>query len=1230
MNVKKESKPYLKRKSGTIIMVSIMLLGLLSFVGGGSNEGQEWVPSSTDYISEEQPLIRMKASDNNGLLVDFEIPGMITTKVIENGTHYQKIEIPNEGLMSEVGKPQLPVIRRYLEVPNDVHLSVNIEHSEFTDLSGYEIYPAQEPIVSMVTNETPEFAIDSSLYSKDDYYPSDNAFVEKPVVFRGHRIVSLDVYPVQYNPVLKRIKLYSKIEVRIDYDQPAQIEEIEKRLISEPFEKICKAFILNYKAPKGLLPAPTRNKDGTYVDYLIITNDTFLQEITPLKDWKLKKGLSTKVVSTREISINNVTAADIKDYIQDAYDNWARPPTYVLLVGDSEFIPANYVTPHPYSAHGGNLTPTDLYYGTVDGTTSAGADDIFADIFVGRLSVDTPAQTTTIVNKILDYERNPSTNANYYANISLCAYFQDNDANDTEDIHAYVSTSTDIYNYVNNLYNVERIYSTNAANPDEFYNKTKLPNDLLIANGFLWNGNTADIRDAINNGLFLINHNDHGASRNLGGGIDGWDQPRYTTVDVPFLKNIDKLPVVFSINCMTGWFDGETDEHPTRNFESFCEEILRHPDGGAVAAIGSTRVSYTLLEFDIDKGLFDAIWPDFDPSMTTGAIYELGPAMTYSKVYMAKNWGIAGIALTQAEQYNLFGDPEMSIWTRQPTPLTVSHPATIGSGSGQEFAVKVTDNLGPVANAKVCILNYNDVYEVGYTDPDGLIIFDVSTSSPAYMNITVTKHNRRPYEGKIEVTSAGAHISVSPNVGPEGISFTITGSDFDGTEEIDIDFGDESLETVAASVGSFSKVYTVPDVSIGHTNVIAIGQNSSRAAVDVFRMLPDQPLPDPYLYCQWDESTWDLNPGGGNPVWNNPSIQLYEGGTAVSSGDLVIGSTYTIKATVHNSGTVSADGTEVTFKWAKWGAGQKTWHLIGTDTINVPASPGTMDAEVLWSPPTTGHVCLVAEIHHTLDSDLDNNLGQENTDVAPISSPGVVTFPLHNPTNDTVLVYLEVTQSGGGTGQRNYWGSRLSREIPQILGPGEEQIVTFTIEAPDGIKSGESRVFTVTARIGDEVIGGVDYRIVKDRPPELTEPTVSPDPVNAGGMATFTMKYTDADNDPPQDGYPKLAVFHNEEAINGSPFATSAVDPGDTNYADGKSYSSDVALNETSGNYTYFFYAYDSKSVMGNGSATEIQDGPLISEIADGKKEEDSPFIPMGVILASVIMIAIVHRRMKR
>ena len=1004
--------------------------------------GTYWIPFIPDSEPGSLSEIKLKSSDTMGIMVDSDIPGMYSTNVSINNTLYQKLNIPNEGLTTEIGKPEVPVIRRYLEIPYDVDLSVEIFYSDYTELNGYNVMPVQELIPLTKTKEILEIVEDNEAYSDDEFYPPYNALISEPFILRGHRILQLDLYPVQFNAATKQLRGYNKIEVKANYNFPAQIESIEERLASEPFEELLEAFVLNYKSPdeyETRRDSPPDLRSGA--DYLIITDDTFVTQVQPLADWKQKKGYITKLVKKSDIP-GSGSANDITTYLQDAYNTWNPPPTYVLFVGDvkldggADGIPTHYGL-DSYWIDDGRIG-TDLNYSRLDGT------DYFPDIFIGRLPVNTTANASTVINKILTYEKNP----NWVGHGLICS--------STEFSHAGCNT-------IVNLLTVK-------GYPNTFVEVTPGSNGAA----------TQQIKNTINSGCFVVSHYDHGDSLNgPWGSIEGWCDPRFTTTNVSQLTNGDKLPIMFSMNCRSGWFDGETDEDstdPSGGVDCLGERWLKANNKGGVGFIGSSRVAFDGYTSSMHLGFYDSIWPDFLP-ITQNAMYKLGQILTYGKINMVLDYGYSSSTTkVQLEEFHLFGDPEMSIITSLPQSLTVEHPTSIGSGGSQRFVVKVTDGTNPLPHALVCLQKGTEVHTSGYTDGNGYILFDVTPSTGGTLYITATKHNYLPHEGSILVTSGGAAVTVFPISGSAGDTITVTGSSFMNGETVDISLGGFPVGSTIAPGGIFITTVPVPppsSVPVGPANFIAEGLTSARVGAADFYVLAAQP--DPYIYSQWDSSTWHI--AGGVKTWDNPDIILYDmtTGNPVPSNDLKLGTPYFLNATIHNDVTDPATGTQVTFSWAKWGS-TPTFTPINTTTVDVPG-PGTVVASVNWTPIVVGHCCLRVQVSHPSDVNPNNNLGQENTDVYPISSPGEIPFEITNPRNTSVLVCLEVTQRG----ERNdvIWAAQIERPYPQILDPEETQTAKLIVDAPEDVEVGETRTFTVTATIDEELVGGVEIRVVK-------------------------------------------------------------------------------------------------------------------------------------------------------
>lgn len=119
--------------------------------------------------------------------------------------------------------------------------------------------------------------VDDDIYGKDRFFPSVATPVEQPdrPVMRGHRLLFLKLHPIQFNPVTRELKVYSRLEVRLKYNKPAQSKRIAKRLQSPVFEAMLGNLITNYLPLDRMASEGSDPKLRTGADCLIITDPAF-------------------------------------------------------------------------------------------------------------------------------------------------------------------------------------------------------------------------------------------------------------------------------------------------------------------------------------------------------------------------------------------------------------------------------------------------------------------------------------------------------------------------------------------------------------------------------------------------------------------------------------------------------------------------------------------------------------------------------------------------------------------------------------------------------------------------------------------------------------------------------------------------------------------------------------------------------------------------------------------
>jgi hypothetical protein len=697
--IKKGVIAYMKGKKINMI-VGILLISLIVPTLNANVQAQQ-EPNQNDMLS-------FHYINDNELLITFHLPELIETHIKTSIGSFLQFTIPNAGFIGAIGAPQLPAITKMVAVPTQQYslevINAHLKETRYVE----KIYPMQNPQSDDETSQENTFVYNLSAYQQDTLLPGDTIDIVNNGNIRDIPFIKVQFLPLQYNPSQGIAMIYDTIVIKLTFSPTASVT-VEPNFTQKEFYPYYENVFTNWQEFEENTRFQQQNGiKETGCDYLIITHQNYYTQAQQLAEWKHQTGYMTKTINVSEIG---TTYQQIRQFLITAYSSWTPRPSYVVLLGDAEYIPTTYI----------NGVPTDLWYAAVDGS------DYYPDLFIGRIPADSANQAAVMIQKIITYEQTPPTLPSFYNNFVAAAYFQDDNTNGYED-RRFVLTSEEIRDYLlSQGYNGERIYCTDSyVNPthynnDYYANGEPLPSELLRP-GFAWDGDAADISTAINNGIFILNHRDHGME-------SGWGDPYFTTNDFNSFSNGELLPVVFSINCLTGKFD---------TTECFCEELLRKQDGGAVAVYGATDVSYSGYNDYLCRGFYDAIWPAFDPEIGNNiSLYHLGEILNYGKAFMADTWGDPwGYEEYEFELFHIFGDPSLDLYTSLPQTLQVTYTPS------DMIQITVLGNGSAVEGAHVCLRQENGFYRAGYTDENGDIEFNTTGATiDQAISCVATAHN---------------------------------------------------------------------------------------------------------------------------------------------------------------------------------------------------------------------------------------------------------------------------------------------------------------------------------------------------------------------------------------------------------------------------------------------------------------------------------------------------------
>jgi hypothetical protein len=664
---------------------------------------QVWVP----FMSGAQgapPVIKVVESNTSRTIVHITIPGMYVTDTVIDGTTYQILQIPGYGTMNDIGAPQVPVVRELVAIPPIADAGVAIQPSASLFLDDFMVFPCQQPVPY---GQPPEpFYLDTLVYTTNALYPDLIVERNDPAILRDMRIINLSSYPVSFNPIKQRLKVIYDYEVTITYHGINNINSLPHGYpthVDSMFAAMYEDLVINYE---WLGIASERS---TSCDYLIITATEFYDDLADLVFWKHKKGCAVQVATPMDIVNRNYflqsDTSDILNYIFEAFDlGSSDKECYLLFVGNEDAVPM-YIL-YPYGLGGDEKIWSDHWYACQLG------DDNYADIAVGRLSVTSDEQVSTIIDKIFAYERYPASD--WAMNQALMvSHYADGTADFPDTTDKIIANSLEPVGF-------------------SYYDAD---------GGSGWTN--ADIEDCIENGgsekhgVGIVSYFGHGQETFW----SDWNTSAedFTTTDVFNLHNQDCYSIVYNCCCLNGAV--QNSELPV-----MVEAWLRDVDGGGAGALGASQMTWLLHTYPnhFPMDLFQAPF--------NFGIRKIGWVVNYAKDReMDEEPGPLSRSLQNARMYNWFGDPELSIWTcpGECPSMTANHPANIGTGP-QMFTVTVTNPLtGPVPGALVCLLKSEDpeLWQKQSTNLSGQAVFLINPGFGGILYVTVIKDNFIPYEG---------------------------------------------------------------------------------------------------------------------------------------------------------------------------------------------------------------------------------------------------------------------------------------------------------------------------------------------------------------------------------------------------------------------------------------------------------------------------------------------------
>ena len=789
-------------------------------------------------------------SDMTSLKASFSFSGIEVQELQSERGVFSTLTMPHTVVGGHEGEPQIPVVNQLIAVPVGAMPSIRVTSYSTTDynLKDYGIHTLSPRQPDAWKDENPEsrpFVYNEAAYQIQGLRSEPMARVEVEGVMRGVRVGQMSIEPVSYDPVSNTIRVFNDIEVEVSFEgaDARATDELLVKTYSPYFTDIYdqlfngRALRDVYDEHPDLWNAP--------VKMLVIANRMFEQCIQDWVAWKTLKGIYVDVNYTDVIG---ATAEEIQSFIRDKYAQDA--PTFLMIMGDQDQVA-------PSGIGSKTACVTDLLYSSVD-------DDQFPDMFHSRLSAETTAQMTAMLNKGMEYEQYTMPDPSYLNNVLFVAGY-DNTGWDLTVGRPTVWYATNYY------YNAEHGF----ANVNEFSH-----------------GSFDNCYTYLNMGVGFANYTAHGTE-------SSWMNPEFTVDDVNNLTNEHKYFLAMGNCCKTGNWGFET--------PCFGEAMTRAENKGAYAYIGScpsttwyndyyfgvgatTHADGTMPTYEeTTMGCYDAIWRD-DAYHTVCAILYSGNLA--GNAARALGYAVHCNPLYYWQAYHVLGDGSIMPYRVKPTANNVSHLDILPIGID-------TYEVDAIPGSYVAISKDGVLLGTALVGESGRAYVPI-TPVPTACNVTicVTAPQRIPY-----IVTVPASIVEGPYISAD--SFTPTSAHVGDYTDLSVNFKNVGTET---TVGTTTVTLTSEDPNVVIDNgVNSFGALDAAAITTVsgfrFHIVPgvaDDAIATIHYAASNGDKTWE----GNIVIHANEAVLAYQ--NLHWDGVFVPGETVTLTAKFKNRGHYQA------------------------------------------------------------------------------------------------------------------------------------------------------------------------------------------------------------------------------------------------------------------------------------------------------------------------------------
>ncbi len=559
--------------------------------------------------------------------------------------------------------------------------------------------------------ETTTMNVSPTIALQENTPGQPTAIIGSVGILSGVRVAPLTVKPITYTNNGSTCEVITSATISIEIDDQTGVNPVTtpRTSFSRPWRQVFEATLTNWE----YIPNIHVNSES---HLLMIVPNFYVSVLNDYVRWKEQRGIKVTIVPENSIG-SNPNADDIQNRIISEVASSSPRIDYVILVGDETQLAVSMLaTTDPPTRFSGashpELSPytNEGYFSDIEGS------DTFPDLFIGRWSVNSPAEVVNLASKEILHERD--TFAADSLRFERAVVAADNTELSQRQTVRYVAYE-------------------------------------LLAHGFseidsVWSGSGAQpMIDAVDQGQTFVNYR--------GSGWDfGWWGIQFFVQQVAQLNNIRKLPIVTGIGCGVAKFDAP--EGQCFGEEWMLAGTVNTPKGSA-GFIGPCFNTHTVYNDCLDSLLYRAFL-NYDVLNLQPALVA-GKMMTWALFADFLDEGpVLEVMNTMMRQYLVLSDPSLQVFNDTPIRIQGVVPAAVPSGEQVNYIVGVS-NLAQLQADSVQVtawLGDQNFVTRWLLQGQANVTLPLNTLGADSMMLTITGRNSVAYRRTVIVGPEGPYL----------------------------------------------------------------------------------------------------------------------------------------------------------------------------------------------------------------------------------------------------------------------------------------------------------------------------------------------------------------------------------------------------------------------------------------------------------------------------------------